>query len=84
MRVPWTEEYQTQLLEMSHRFFDRVDTVVGAQIWHFADFATSSGITRVDGNKKGVFNPRPPFQGRHRTLAPALGRVVMIDGRRPR
>jgi beta-glucuronidase len=55
MRLPWTEEYQTQLLEMSHRFFDRVDTVVGAQIWHFADFATSSGITRVDGNKKGVF-----------------------------
>jgi beta-glucuronidase len=53
--VPWTEEYQTELLAMSHRVFDRVDAVVGEQLWNFADFATSSGIMRVDGNKKGVF-----------------------------
>jgi beta-glucuronidase len=53
--VPWNEEYQTALLEMSHRVFDRVDAVVGEQIWNFADFATTSGIMRVDGNKKGVF-----------------------------
>jgi beta-glucuronidase len=53
--VPWNEEYQTALLEMSHRVFDRVEAVVGEQIWHFADFATTSGIMRVDGNKKGVF-----------------------------
>jgi len=53
--VPWTEEYQAELLAMSHRVFDRVDAVVGEQIWNFADFATSSGIMRVDGNKKGVF-----------------------------
>ena len=52
---PWSEEYQAALLEMSHRVFDRVDAVVGEQIWHFADFATSSGIMRVGGNKKGVF-----------------------------
>jgi beta-glucuronidase len=30
--VPWTEEYQTELLEMSHRVFDRVEAVVGEQI----------------------------------------------------
>jgi beta-glucuronidase len=53
--IPWTEEYQTALLEMSHRVFDRVEAVVGEQIWNFADFATVSGINRVDGNKKGVF-----------------------------
>ena len=53
--VPWTEEYQAELLAMSHRVFDRVDAVVGEQIWNFADFATTSGIMRVDGNKKGVF-----------------------------
>ena len=52
---PWSEEYQAALLQMSHRVFDRVDAVVGEQIWHFADFATSSGIMRVGGNKKGVF-----------------------------
>jgi len=53
--VPWTEEYQVELLAMSHRVFDRVDAVVGEHVWNFADFATGSGVMRVDGNKKGVF-----------------------------
>jgi beta-glucuronidase len=52
---PWSEEFQTDLLAMYHRVFDRIDAVVGEQIWNFADFATRSGISRVDGNKKGVF-----------------------------
>jgi beta-glucuronidase len=52
---PWTEEYQAEVLAMSHRVFDRIDAVVGEQIWHFADFATGPGVFRVDGNKKGVF-----------------------------
>ena len=34
---------------------DRVDAVVGEQVWNFADFTTTSGIMRVGGNKKGVF-----------------------------
>jgi len=55
LATPWTEEYQTELLAMSHRVFDRVDAVVGEHIWNFADFETSAGIIRVDGNKKGVF-----------------------------
>jgi beta-glucuronidase len=65
--IPWTEEYQTELLAMSHRVFDRVDAVVGEQIWNFADFATSAGIMRVDGNKKGVFtrDRRPKAATRH-------------------
>jgi beta-glucuronidase len=52
---PWSEEFQSDYLEMYHRVFDRIDAVVGEQIWNFADFATRSGISRVDGNKKGVF-----------------------------
>ncbi|WP_029136270.1 beta-glucuronidase [Nakamurella lactea] len=52
---PWSEEYQVELLEMSHRVFDSIDEVVGEHIWNFADFATTPGIMRVDGNKKGVF-----------------------------
>ncbi|MCW2802229.1 MAG: beta-glucuronidase [Propionibacteriaceae bacterium] len=52
---PWTEEYQVDYLEMNHRVFDRIDAVVGEQVWNFADFATTSGIMRVGGNKKGVF-----------------------------
>ncbi|KAF4452071.1 putative b-glucuronidase [Fusarium austroafricanum] len=54
--VPWSEEYQSRVLEMSHRVFDKVDSVVGEQVWNFADFQTpSTFIFRVDGNKKGVF-----------------------------
>lgn len=52
---PWTEEYQVTMLEMYHRVFDRVDSMIGEQVWNFADFQTSSGFFRVDGNKKGVF-----------------------------
>jgi len=52
---PWSEEFQVDFLAMYHRVFDRIDAVVGEQIWNFADFATRSGIMRVDGNKKGVF-----------------------------
>jgi beta-glucuronidase len=52
---PWSEEFESDFLDMYHRVFDRIDAVVGEQIWNFADFATSSGIMRVDGNKKGVF-----------------------------
>jgi beta-glucuronidase len=52
---PWSEEYQVDYLEMSHRCFDAVDAVVGEHVWNFADFRTTPGIMRVDGNKKGVF-----------------------------
>jgi beta-glucuronidase len=53
---PWSEEYQGRFLEMYHRVFDRVESVVGEHVWNFADFQTSAGIMRVDGNKKGVFS----------------------------
>jgi beta-glucuronidase len=52
---PWSEEYQVAYLDMNHRVFDRIDAVVGEHVWNFADFATTSGIVRVGGNKKGVF-----------------------------
>jgi beta-glucuronidase len=52
---PWTEEYQVDYLAMNHRVFDRIDAVVGEHVWNFADFATTPGIMRVGGNKKGVF-----------------------------
>lgn len=52
---PWSEEYQAAFLDMYHRVFDRVDAVVGEHVWNFADFQTSKGIIRVDGNKKGAF-----------------------------
>ncbi len=63
---PWTEEYQVAYLDMNHRVFDRIDAVVGEHVWNFADFATSSGIMRVGGNKKGVFTrDRQPKAAAH-------------------
>jgi beta-glucuronidase len=53
---PWSEEYQVALLEMSHRVFDRINAIVGEQIWNFADFAVAPGILRAGGmNRKGIF-----------------------------
>ncbi len=52
---PWSEEYQRAYLEMNHRVFDACPAVVGEHVWNFADFRTTPGVMRVDGNKKGVF-----------------------------
>jgi beta-glucuronidase len=63
---PWSEEYQVEYLEMNHRVFDACDAVVGEQVWNFADFATTPGIMRVGGNKKGVFTrDRQPKAAAH-------------------
>jgi beta-glucuronidase len=51
----WSEEFQVALLRTYHEVFDRVEAVIGEQVWNFADFQTSQGVIRVDGNKKGVF-----------------------------
>jgi beta-glucuronidase len=40
---------------MCHRVFDSYDFIKGEQVWNFADFMTSEGMLRVNGNKKGVF-----------------------------
>ncbi len=51
---------------LNHRVFDRIDAVVGEQVWNFADFTTTSGIMRVGGNKKGVFtHDRQPKAAAH-------------------
>jgi beta-glucuronidase len=52
---PWSEEYQHDFLATYHTVFDGIDAVVGEHVWNFADFQTSTGLIRVDGNKKGVF-----------------------------
>jgi beta-glucuronidase len=63
---PWSEEYQAAVLDMFHRVHDRIPALVGEQVWNFADFQTSAGIFRVDGNKKGVFTrDRKPKAAAH-------------------
>lgn len=53
--VMWSQEYQNEYLDMCHRVFDSYDFVKGELVWNFADFQTTEGIMRVNGNKKGIF-----------------------------
>uniref|UniRef100_A0A8B9LWG2 Beta-glucuronidase n=1 Tax=Astyanax mexicanus TaxID=7994 RepID=A0A8B9LWG2_ASTMX len=62
----FTEEYQKRVLLNYHKVFDqkRREFVVGELIWNFADFMTAQAITRVVGNKKGMFTrQRQPKAG---------------------
>uniref|UniRef100_A0A673GVQ6 Beta-glucuronidase n=1 Tax=Sinocyclocheilus rhinocerous TaxID=307959 RepID=A0A673GVQ6_9TELE len=62
----FTEEYQTTVLQNYHNVFDqkRKEFVIGELIWNFADFMTTQTITRVVGNKKGIFTrQRQPKAG---------------------
>jgi beta-glucuronidase len=53
--VMFSEEYQVEMINRFHKVFDSMDFIIGEHVWNFADFATKQGITRVMGNKKGVF-----------------------------
>lgn len=53
--IMWSEEYQKNYYDMNFRVFDSYNFVQGELTWNFADFATSEGIMRVNGNRKGVF-----------------------------
>lgn len=53
--VMWSQEYQMEYLEMCHRVFDSYDFIKGELVWNFADFQTTEGIMRMNGNKKGIF-----------------------------
>lgn len=64
--IPFTEEYQVRYLQANHEVFDEFDHVIGEQMWNFADFETSVGIIRVQGNKKGLFTrQRQPKMAAH-------------------
>jgi beta-glucuronidase len=53
--VMWSQEYQNEYLDMNHAVFDSYPWVQGELVWNFADFQTTEGIMRVNGNKKGIF-----------------------------
>lgn len=53
--VMWSQEYQNEYLDMNHQVFDAYDFVQGELVWNFADFQTTEGILRANGNKKGIF-----------------------------
>ncbi len=62
--VMWSQEYQEEYLNMVNSVFDSYDFIKGEQVWNFADFQTTEGILRVNGNKKGIFTrQRQPKDG---------------------
>ena len=82
---PWSEEFQTDFLAMYHRVFDRIDAVVGEQIWNFADFATTLGHHAGRRQQEGRLHARPPAEGGRARAAPALaGRRVSAATAPPR
>ncbi len=64
--VMFSEEYQVACLQANHEVTDEFPTFIGEQVWNFADFQTSQGIMRVQGNKKGGFTrERKPKMAAH-------------------
>lgn len=62
----FSEEYQLELLRVMLEALDACDGVIGEHVWNFADFATKQGITRVIGNRKGIFTrQRQPKMAAH-------------------
>jgi beta-glucuronidase len=46
---------KSSFLDICHRVFEAYDFIQGELVWCFADFQTTEGIMRVNGNKKGIF-----------------------------
>lgn len=65
----FTEEYQTTMMREHFKAFDYLRTnssLIGEHIWNFADFMTVQGITRITGNRKGIFTrDRQPKASAH-------------------
>jgi len=65
----FTEEYQIEYLKEHFKAFDTLrkdGLLAGEMIWNFADFMTVQGITRIVGNRKGIFTrDRQPKASAH-------------------
>jgi beta-glucuronidase len=62
----FTEEFQCEFLEHYFAAFDQLDFIIGEHVWCFADFATKQELSRVVGNRKGVFTrQRDPKASAH-------------------
>lgn len=51
----FSEEFQKEYIEENCKAFDDCDFCIGEHVWNFADFKTKQGLTRIRGNRKGVF-----------------------------
>jgi beta-glucuronidase len=51
----FSEEYQLEFIKTYVETIKELPFVIGEHVWNFADFMTKPGLTRMNGNKKGVF-----------------------------
>ncbi|MBQ2252181.1 MAG: beta-glucuronidase, partial [Clostridia bacterium] len=51
----FSEEFQIEYVRENCEAFDSVEGCIGEHVWNFADFKTKQGLTRIRGNRKGVF-----------------------------
>jgi len=74
----WSEEYQSEMIEMYIQVARDFPFVIGTHPWAFADFRTSQSVTRVGAlNHKGVFTrDRKPKLAAH-----TLRRLWKTDNR---
>ena len=64
--VAFSEEFQVEFLKEYQSVLKKLPFVIGEHVWNFADFLTKQGLTRMDGNKKGVFTrDRQPKMAAH-------------------
>ena len=64
---------------MNHRVFDRIDAVVGEQVWNFADFTTTVGHHPGRGQQEGRLHPRPAAQSRRTRPPPSMAERIPPD-----
>ncbi len=62
----FSEEFQVEMITVYQQTIAKLPFVIGEHIWNFADFMTKQGLTRVNGNKKGLFTrDRQPKMAAH-------------------
>jgi len=62
----FTEEYQLELARRTAKVLDSKPYVIGEHIWVMCDFLTKQGLSRVGGNRKGIFTRlREPKMSAH-------------------
>lgn len=62
----FSEEFQVEFIEIYLKVANQIEGVIGTHVWNFADFQTKPGLTRFNGNKKGVFTRnRQPKMAAH-------------------
>ena len=55
MPVREKRAYHVRVEATSHKAIDECEFCIGEHVWNLFDFKTKQGLTRVRGNRKGIF-----------------------------